>query len=138
MPVLDRIKPLLLPAMLFITATIIYLGSLDGAFMFSWDDHRYVTVSPFLADGLSLSSFTDIWTQYYFAGYIPLTLLSYNLDYAVWQFDPTGYHLTNVLLHGVNAILVFYALRRLIRYTPIAAIAALLFAVHPLQVEVVA
>ncbi|MEL6150034.1 MAG: tetratricopeptide repeat protein [Chloroflexota bacterium] len=138
MTALARIKPILLPAALFMAATTIYLGSLDGAFLFSWDDHRYVTVSPFLADGLSLSSFTDIWTRYYFAGYIPLTLLSYNLDYALWEFDPTGYHITNVLLHGLNTVLVFYALRRLVNNISVTVIAALLFAVHPLQVEVVA
>jgi tetratricopeptide (TPR) repeat protein len=85
--------------------------------------------------------------------WVPLAWLSLGLDHALWGMDPAGYHLTSVLLHGLAAALVFLVARRLLAAaladgepgdapgagaTVGAALAALLFAVHPLRVESVA
>jgi protein O-mannosyl-transferase len=80
--------------------------------------------------------------------WIPVTWLTFGLDHAVWGMNAFGYHLTNVLLHAVNAVLVYVLALRLLRLTlttadagPIrlgAFVAALFFAVHPLRVESVA
>src|SRR5207244_7291320 len=62
------------------------------------------------------------------------------LDYALGGMNPRGYHLTSVLLHALDAALVFLVARRLLRDAPVgaAAAAALVFGLHPLRVESVA
>ncbi len=91
-----------------------------------------------------------MFTTVHMGHYIPLTWLTFGLDYVVWGMDPFGYHLTNLLLHAANAVLVYLiAVRLLAVAVPalsaewlglrIAAMAAaLLFSLHPLRVESVA
>ncbi len=77
--------------------------------------------------------------------WIPVTWLTFGLDYALWGMNAFGYHLTNVVLHAVNAALVYLLARRLLGLSRRAApdwsitagaiAAALFFAVHPLRVE---
>lgn len=104
----------------------------DGGFI--WDDDDYVYQNKTLLDAQGLK---DIWTdpqatpQYY-----PLVHTGYWLEYRLWGLDPTGYHVTNVLLHALAAILLWRLLRSLT--IPGAWLAAALFALHPLHVESVA
>jgi tetratricopeptide (TPR) repeat protein len=87
-------------------------------------------------------------TTTHLANNTPLAWLSYGLDYAVWGLDPVGYHLTNILLHALNAALLFRISSLLLgrvfpdeppsRIGSGAAAAALAFALHPLRVESVA
>ena len=79
--------------------------------------------------------------------YQPLTWLSFAADHALWGMQAGGYHLTSLLLHAANAVLVFVVLRRLVRPLTTASdavvaraalVGALLFAIHPLRVESVA
>jgi tetratricopeptide (TPR) repeat protein len=86
-------------------------------------------------------SASSLWTM--FAGfnqapyYMPFTLLSLAVDYHVWQVDPFGYHLTNVVLQAATAILAYVFLVRLLGSARPALMAALIFAVHPVQMEAV-
>jgi Flp pilus assembly protein TadD len=68
----------------------------------------------------------------------PLTALSYWLDGLLWQGNPGGFHLTNLLLHALASVLVLCLARRLLPAGPGPIVAALLFAVHPVHVEAVA
>ncbi len=70
--------------------------------------------------------------------YRPLTLQSFALNYAVGRLDPWGYHLVNVLLHGVACWLVWLLLVRLLGDRAVAALTAVVFAVHPVHCEAVA
>lgn len=109
-----------------------YLPALDNGFI--WDDDDYVTANPTLR---SLDGLRRIWLepgavpQYY-----PLTFTSLWIDYHLGGLEPFGYHLVNVLLHALNAILAWRILLRL--EVPGAWLAAALFAVHPVHVESVA
>lgn len=101
---------------------------------FIWDDDDYVIHNKTLRDAKGLK---DIWAdpqatpQYY-----PLVHTSYWVEYRLWGLDPTGYHVNNVLLHALAAVLLWRVLLRL--KIPGAWLAAALFAVHPVHVESVA
>ena len=92
-----------------------------------------------------------MWTTFHLGHYVPLSWMTLGLDYSVWGMNPAGYHLTNLLLHTANAVILYAVARRILRLssdergdvdplgiTATAAFAALLFAVHPLRVESVA
>src|SRR4029077_13055883 len=100
---------------------------------FVYDDHRLVLENGSLAHladlrGIVLHDLTR-----------PLTNLSYALDFAVWGTRPFGFHLTNVLLHLLNVVLLFRVALGMAdpsgRPTVVAAVAATLFAVHPMLTE---
>jgi tetratricopeptide (TPR) repeat protein len=97
------------------------------------DDPDYVPANPLLQAG-PLRAFTTIHAGYW----IPLTWISYQLDYVLTGPAPGGYHRTNLLLHAANALLLFLLLSRLTGATLPSGFVAALFAFHPLQVESVA
>jgi tetratricopeptide (TPR) repeat protein len=127
------INQVFVQAAIVITAVLIaYIPAVRGGYI--WDDDRYVTKNVTLRD---VAGLRQIWfevgatPQYY-----PLVFTSFWIERRIWDAHPSGYHLTNVLLHAVNAVLVLVALRRL--KIPGAWIAAMVFAVHPVHVESVA
>jgi len=101
---------------------------------FIWDDNDYVTNNPLLSapDGLWRIWFSTASPSQYF----PLVYSTFRLEYSLWGLNSTGYHWVNILLHAVNALLVWRLLARLA--LPGAWFGAALFALHPLQVESVA
>ena len=106
---------------------------------FIWDD-RVLTSSQAVQDW---SGLWRLWSgDAYTAGdteeghYWPLVYAIFWLEHKLWGFDPTGYHIVNVLLHWVNTLLVWHLVRRLA--VPGAWVVAAVFAVHPLHVESVA
>ncbi len=118
--------------LLFAITVAAYGPALRAGFI--WDDDFYVTQNPFLRN---LDGLWHIWfsfsprTQYY-----PLVLTSFWAEYHVWGLNPLGYHLVNVGLHAVAAILLWRVLVKL--GLPGAWLAAAIFAVHPIEVESVA
>jgi protein O-mannosyl-transferase len=99
-----------------------------------WDDDVYVTENKLLTapDGLSRIWFSlDSPSQYF-----PLVYTTFRLEHALWGLHPAGYHWVNILLHAVNALLVWRLLGVL--RVPGAWLAAAIFALHPVQVESVA
>ncbi len=70
--------------------------------------------------------------------FIPLNFLSLAIDHQMWGFTPAGFHFTNLLLHLANAIAIYVLLLRLGESHGLATVAALMWAVHPVQVESVA
>ena len=109
-----------------------YLPALYGGFI--WDDDAYVIRTPLLRN---LTGLQHIWLQpTALPQYYPLTHTSFWLEYQAWGLWPFGYHLTNILLHAGNAILLWLVLHRLA--VPGAWVAAAIFALHPVHVESVA
>lgn len=99
-----------------------------------WDDDVYVTENKLLTapDGLSRIWFSlDSPSQYF-----PLVYTTFRLEHALWGLHPAGYHWVNILLHTINALLV-WRLLGLLR-VPGAWLAAAIFALHPVHVESVA
>lgn len=109
-----------------------YYPSIQGDFI--WDDDANVSANPTLRSlkGLALTWSDPHANQQFY----PLTHTSFWIEYQLWELWPTGYRLTNLLLHALIAILLWRALRRLA--LPGAWAAAAIFAVHPVHVETVA
>jgi len=113
----------------------------------SWDDDGFLYLNPFFR-GLGWAQLRWMFTTFHHGPYQPIVWLSYAVDYLLWGMNPVGFHLTSLLLHAANAVLVFLLGRRLMRsadseasessLTIAAAVAALIFALHPLRVEPVA
>ncbi len=124
-------------ALLAAVCGVLYGRTLSFDFV-SYDDFTYIVTNPHLRQGLGLDGLKWAFTDPYFVNYIPLTLTSYLIDYSLFGPNPAGFHATNLVLHLVNSVLLyFFLVRATARLFP-SALVALLFAVHPLHVESVA
>ena len=104
----------------------------------NWDDLTYVSKNDHVRSGLTWSGFLWSFTHSYSSNWHPLAWLSHMLDCQLYGLNPSGHHLTSLLLHSVNAGLLFVALKRLTGALWRSALVAALFALHPLHVESVA
>ncbi len=101
----------------------------------NYDDDMFVYNNSFVANGLTVHGVVDVLTRIDQIFYYPLCTISFMLDSTIYGLNPFGFHLTNVLLHMANAVLVFLVLRRMTGSMWRSALAAALFAVHPLRAE---
>lgn len=100
----------------------------------NWDDAAYIEHNELIRD-VSLKNLAGIFTEPVTRNYAPLTILSFLADFQIWGMNPFGYHLSNIILHLINTILVCTLIRRLTGSEFIAMTTAALFMVHPVQVE---
>jgi Flp pilus assembly protein TadD len=114
-----------------------FLPALGCGFV-NFDDPDYVTQNRHVTSGLSAEGTRWAFTTFTNGNWHPLTWLSLQLDASLWWPDPRGFHLTSVLVHAVNAALLFLTLRMMTGTVWRSAAVALLFAIHPLRVESVA
>jgi tetratricopeptide (TPR) repeat protein len=101
------------------------------------DDNNYVTNARVMAP-LSWATVPWAFTHYYNGNYTPLDFLSHNLDVQAFQLNAGRHHDVNVLLHALNAGLLFWVLMRATGSRWRSLMAAALFALHPINVENVA
>jgi tetratricopeptide (TPR) repeat protein len=126
-------------AALLAAATLLTLSPVLGCGFVNYDDPYYVTENVHLRGGLSWAGVSWGFTTFLQGNWHPLVWLSLMLDARLYGVDhPFGFHLTNLLWHTGSALLLFAALRRLTGDPWPSALAAALFAVHPLNVEPVA
>ncbi len=125
-----------LPWIVFAVTLAVFLPALGNGFV-NWDDDRNFLDNPFYR-GLAPENLSWAFSTFRLGHWHPLTWLSLELDYALWGMQPAGYHLTNVLLHALTALLTYWLFVELTGARWAAAVGALLFALHPLRVESVA
>ena len=118
--------------LIVLAGALCYLNALGNGFVF--DDSAYLSSSLVhqfrpLATFLQSSIHPDL--------YRPLTLLSLACDFRCYGDQPLGYHLSSLLLHLLNALLVFQLSSHILARQSAALLAALFYALHPLQTEVV-
>ena len=104
----------------------------------TFDDPEYVTKNPHVRAGLGWAGVVWAFTEPYAANWHPLTWLSHMLDWSLYGDWAGGHHLTSVALHVLASVTLLAALVRLTRAPWESAVAAAMFALHPLRVESVA
>ena len=100
----------------------------------NWDDPAYLEHND-LIKNWSWQNLKGIATEVVTRNYAPLTIFSFLIEHTLWGLNPSGYHLTNIVLHTINAVLVFLLVRRLTESSFVGWITAALFLVHPVQIE---
>ena len=104
----------------------------------NFDDKEYVTENTAVLSGISLQGLKWAFTTGHASNWHPLTWISHMLDIEIYGLNPAGHHVTNVLLHTLNVLLVFAFLRQLTGSIWRSALVAASFGLHPLRVESVA
>ncbi|MBI3664857.1 MAG: tetratricopeptide repeat protein [Acidobacteria bacterium] len=123
--------------MVAVLTLAVFWPVIDNQFV-NWDDDQNFLQNPNFR-GLGAANLRWMFTTFHLGHYQPLTWITLGFDYVIWGLNPKGYHLTNLLLHAVNAaVFYFVALRLLGGKVWAASGAALFFALHPLRVESVA
>ncbi len=149
-PVLSKYYWIILIAIIAVTA-LVYSPISKNDFL-NWDDDMYVIENTSITN-FSAQNIKTWFTQTYFNNYNPLTTLTYAIDYQIGGFNPKVYTLTNLVIHIFNIILVFIFILLLFKVIKennnkiesdsknpyiVASITAILFAIHPFNVESVA
>src|SRR5271157_2452501 len=102
------------------------------------DDDDYIVHNPHVTAGLTWDTVKWSFRTYHAANWHPLTWLSHALDYQLFKLNPAGHHYVNLLLHALNAVLLFLLLEAATGLTWPSLMVAALFALHPVNVESVA
>jgi len=118
-------------AIIVLLTLVAYLPATRGGFI--WDDDDHFINNPAM---LSVEGLRQIWSSLAASRYYPLTLTVFWVQRHFWGLHPLPYHAVNIVLHAVNAVLLWTLLRRLkVRGSWVAAV---LWALHPVNVETVA
>jgi hypothetical protein len=124
--------------LLLITVTLAVFWQVSNHEFVNFDDDDYVSENPHVQSVLSRQAIIWAFTATRAANWHPLTWLSHMIDCQLYGLNPSGHHLTNVLFHLVNTLLLFLLLNRITGASWRSGFVAALFAVHPLHVESVA
>jgi len=125
-----------LPVIVFLSV-ILYINTLNNAFVY--DDAYIIAKNHFIT---AFKNLPKIFSQDYFYGsgelsYRPVVTLTYFIDHAIWQLNPFGYHLTNVILHIINVALFFIFTKNIFKNYRLSFLATLLYSSHPVLTETV-
>ncbi len=128
----------LICAALLAAITLAVYWPVTGFEFINYDDTDYVTYNPMVQEGVTARAVAWAFTSNHASNWHPLTWISHMLDCAMYGLKPGGHHLTNLLFHTANVVLLFLVLGQMTGSVWRSALVAALFAWHPLRVESVA
>jgi len=131
-------------SILVLISILSYANSLNNSFV--WDDNVLIVENDFVKNP---KYFKEIFSKDFFdisgvefnfkyGYYRPVITLSYLFDYYIWKLNFSGFHLTNILLHAFNSILIYLILFRLLESGFVPFLTSIIFAAHPIHTESVA
>lgn len=120
---------------ILLITVVLFLPSLYYGFIVL-DDPLYVFGNPSIC-GFSIENFKSWFLKGYANLWLPVTMISFTIDYVIWQTLPFGYHLTSLIIHLLNIFLIFKILKRLNFKKTNLIFCVSVFAFHPVQVETV-
>lgn len=124
--------------MLLVIVTLAVYGQVTNYGFINYDDPKYVYDNPYIQSGLNKESVFWSLTATYVSNWHPITWLSHMIDVEIYGINPGGHHLTNVIFHIVNSLLLCIILKKATGGLWQSGFVAALFALHPLHVESVA
>jgi Flp pilus assembly protein TadD len=136
------IGPWVIPPVLALVTFLVFLPTLWNRFV-AWDDYMNFLENPAYR-GLTWPQIRWMFSTTLMGHWIPLTWLTLGLDYVLWGMNPTGYHLTSLIIFAANAPVFYFVALRILRHATafadgtlrVSAIAAtLFFIIHPLRAE---
>ena len=130
-------KPLFFILIVLALTFITFLPSLKNDFISSWDDDLFV-INNVLIRHLDFQSVKSIFTTPVYGAYCPLPVLTFALEYHFFGLNPLPYHISNLILHLICTLFVFQFFKLLQLNSIYAAFGAILFGIHPMNVESVA
>lgn len=145
MIVRDKYKRYLLPTALFISILVFY-PILFNDFLTGWDD-QWMVMNHYTEGGITASNLWAILTEYYHGQYGPVNELMYLSIYEVFGYNPLPFHAASLILHLGSVCMVYLLIIEILKKTTrvqvenkeeIAFLTALIFAIHPMNVEAVA
>jgi len=115
----------------------VYANTINNPFI--WDDEEIIVGNALIRDWKNFSEIfkADVFGKTVKKGnfYRPLQVFSYSIDYKFWKLWEPGYHIVNIFLHAISALLLFCLLKKLEIKKHLAFLGALIFAVHPISIE---
>jgi Flp pilus assembly protein TadD len=124
---------------LFLTAALLMVfWQVNHCDFVNYDDTLYVTKNNYVQSGITTEGIRWAFTTGHATNWHPLTWISHMLDVQLFGLNPRWHHLTNLLFHIANTLLLFFVLHRMTKALWESAFVAALFALHPLHVESVA
>src|SRR6516165_5383170 len=124
--------------LLLVAVTLAVFGQTIRYQFVNFDDDVYVYNTPAIKAGLTLKGISTAFISQHAHNWHPLTTISHMLDCQLYGLNAGGHHATNVILHTIAVLLLFWVLQQMTNATWRSALVAALFAVHPLHVESVA
>jgi tetratricopeptide (TPR) repeat protein len=135
---MSKNKYLLMICIFLTIATLLAFWQVNHCDFVHYDDNIYVTKNDQTQKGISLEGIRWAFTTGHTGNWHPLTWISHMLDVQLFGLQPRWHHLTNLLFHLANTLLLFFVLQRMTKARWESAFVAALFALHPLHVESVA
>jgi len=132
-----RISPAYIMVGILVLIFLAYYPVFNSYFI-NYDDPTYVIANNHVKSGITADSIKWAFTTFYFYNWHPLTWISHMLDVELFGLDPMWHHLTNLLFHVVNSLLLFLLFEKMTGASWKSLCLASLFALHPLHVESVA
>lgn len=137
MRIINKLNRYSLLLIVVTTSHLVYVNSLSN--QFTYDDEFTIVSNYFIKSWNHLPS---LFTTEYFKysgelSYRPVVTLSYFIDYTLWQLNPFGFHLTNLVLHTLNTVLLFFLFMQFFNHRSASFTAALIFCCHPVLSEAV-
>lgn len=120
--------------LLIIFLTFIHVTAND---LINFDDSSYAIHQNPLINEFSWKTVKSVFTQSTAGFYDPIYIFSNYLDYLIWGLNPTGFHLDNLIIHALNALLIFKIVFRLTQNVGLSWLVGCFFGIHPIQVEAV-
>lgn len=131
-------KQVLIICIALTVVTFIAFWQVGNADYINFDDNVYVTENTNIQNGITIEGIRWAFTTNYACFWHPLTWISYMLDVQLYGLKPGWHHLTNLIFHILNTLLLFLVINRMTKTLWQSAFVAALFAIHPLHVESVA
>jgi protein O-mannosyl-transferase len=131
---MDKNKYILIINVFLVLATLIAFLQVGNHGFVYLDDNVYITENRPIQNGITIQGVVWAFTTGHAANWHPLTWMSHMLDIQFFGLKPQWHHLTNLLFHIANVLLLFFVLNKMTKALWRSAFVAALFALHPLHV----